>query len=350
MPSIPEGILDKLTCVQCQKWLSCGPVRLLPNGGSICGRCPSFEGPRDQYRHFAFEALACYFKFPCQYWEDNCPEWIPFKRVSDHEENCSYGSTCSLLCSHPSALFKSKRHLDTQSGIKLEIIPDEVLEYLRCTNCACYLSCAPIYVCRDGTSICYRCTSQLPQPDDEFIRDFSFEIFVDIMIFPCIYRYRGCTELFKFGDQMMNHELDCPYGKPYQREPSPIKEGTKESPQKERGVIKTHSGHIYATITPNAPLFAPPTITNKNQELFLDEFQKHRENLSTKWGRYYDESDYNNYEHEYANRVSHSNVIDELKVRQHYRHSNRNSEEDLNTYYDNNGMQKSEYSVYNARP
>ncbi|XP_031354337.1 uncharacterized protein LOC116178868 [Photinus pyralis] len=344
MPSIPEGILDKLTCVQCHEWLSCGPIRLLPNGGSICGRCPRFEGPRDQYRHFAFEALACYFKFPCRNWGDGCQEWMPFKGVMNHEKNCSYGSTCSVLCCHPLAFIKSKRHLDAHSAIKLEIIPDGVLEYLRCTNCAGYLSYTPIYVCRDGTSICQRCTSQLPQPDGEFIRDFSFERFVDMMIFPCIYRYRGCTLLFKFGQEMKNHELDCPYGKPYKREPTAPKSDPQEDIQR-KGVIKTLSGHIYATITPNAPLFAAPSTSNKEQQaLFLDEFQKHRENLSSKWGRY-NEDDYQN---EYVNQVTHLNVIDELKIKQQYRNSSGNNG-DMNAYYNHTEAQKADYSVYNQR-
>lgn len=116
MPVIPHPVLNNLKCVRCRNWLSCGPIRLLPNGGSICGRCHLHSGPKDQYRHFAFEALACYFKFPCKYWGNNCPEVLPFKKVLEHEKRCSYGSTCGLFCSHPSALFKAKRYLNVREG------------------------------------------------------------------------------------------------------------------------------------------------------------------------------------------------------------------------------------------
>lgn len=175
------------------------------------------------------------------------------------------------------------------------------MEYLRCGNCAGYLSCTPVYVCRDGTSVCHRCSAQLQQPSPEFIRDPAFEAFADMMIFPCIFRYRGCTQYFKFGEQSWEHEIECPYGKPYVREQQRSRqsdhevrrqpehevrrqESLQQRDYKERGVIVTHSGHIYATITPNAPVFARPT-NRQEKDIFLDEFQRHRENLATKWGR-----------------------------------------------------------------
>lgn len=117
MPKVPDPVLNNIRCANCKKWLSCGPVRLLPNGGSICGRCVNYrKGPRDQYRHFAFEALACYFRFPCKHWDRYCPEALLFKKALQHEDKCVYGSACTTFFSHPSAAFKAKRHLDVKSG------------------------------------------------------------------------------------------------------------------------------------------------------------------------------------------------------------------------------------------
>lgn len=359
MPAVPEAVLDNLRCVNCKQWLSYGPIRLLPNGGSICGRCV-YVGPKDQYRHFAFEALACYFKFPCKYWENYCKELIPFKKVPEHEEKCDYGSGCSIFCSHPSVLCKSSRKLNLDAVVKLELIPDEVLEYLRCSNCAGYLSCAPVYVCRDGTSICHRCSSQIPLPSREFIRDLCFEIFVGVMIFPCIFRYRGCIQMYKFGDEMMEHEIDCPYGQTYIKEQRRSKQEPIEKNYKEKGVIKTISGHIYATLTPNAPLFSLSGMSNQNQSMFLDEFERHRDNLASKWGQTgYEEEQYlpekrdtvsrhsppTRHDSIYSNQLMNTQLIDELKVRQQIRDSFRQHQQP-NTSYVQNQPQKMKYNVY----
>lgn len=58
--------------------------------------------------------------------------------------------------------------------------------------------------------------------------------------------------------------------------------------QKHRGVIETHSGHVYGTINPNsANLFAPTDLTLKKQKQgqFLNDFHKHREKLEEKWNK-----------------------------------------------------------------
>ncbi|KAF5291544.1 hypothetical protein FQR65_LT01857 [Abscondita terminalis] len=348
MPIVPNKVLKNLKCVNCQYWLSYGPIRLLPNGGSICGRC-HYVGPRDHYRHFAFEALACYFKFPCINWENHCDDFVLFKKVPEHEKKCKFGSTCRLLCSHPSKACKSPRRLNLNATIKLEMTPDEVLEYLRCSNCAGYLSCSPVYVCRDGTSICHRCTSQIPEPDGEFIRDWCFEVFVDIMIFPCIFRYRGCPEVYQFGKGMMEHEYDCPYGQTYIREQQqrPAKSETpQEKGHKEKGVIKTITGHIYATLTPNAPLFSLSSVSNQNakQGMFLDEFDRYRVNLASKWG-------HGQYAQEYLqeDRVpGPTSLIEELKSRQQMKESFRSQDRSQTNYnqhdrqYGNQNLQRND--------
>lgn len=115
MPKIPDAILQELRCKHCRRWISCGPVFVLPQGSTLCGRCESIA--IKHYRHIAFEALAGYFHYPCQYYSRHCPEIFPWNVCLDHEDDCSYRSFCSVLWSHPTVMFKSERKLDETEGL-----------------------------------------------------------------------------------------------------------------------------------------------------------------------------------------------------------------------------------------
>ncbi|KAJ8927211.1 hypothetical protein NQ314_020357 [Rhamnusium bicolor] len=80
----------------------------------------------------------------------------------------------------------------------------------------------------------------------------------------------GCPTRLKFGRILWQHESECSYGQIYKKITKNI---TKNPSQKEKGVIMTHSGHYYGTITPNVALFAPP-----NQK---SEFEANKEVLKS---------------------------------------------------------------------
>lgn len=209
---------------------------------------------------------------------------------------------------------------------------------------------------------------------------------------------------------MTEHEADCSYGKAYVRESPQMKEHDQprhsdvpsnkiypreeevprtpnsdisrnpkeQPPRKERGVIKTHSGHIYATITPNAPLFAPMAM--KNGELPPEDFEKYRNNLANKWGQ----SAYEDYtlanggysngqqgsgdvshrsslmqrsDNVYDNTMGNPSLIEELRITQMLRKTNHNKKENAihqppdaqlsNSYYNQQKETKDMgYNVY----
>lgn len=116
MPKIPNAILEDLKCRHCKRWISCGPVYVVPDGSSLCGRCECIA--IKQYRHIAFEALACHFQYPCQYYPRHCPELLPWNLSLEHEEDCTYQSFCGTLCSHPSVICKKEKKLDVSEGKK----------------------------------------------------------------------------------------------------------------------------------------------------------------------------------------------------------------------------------------
>lgn len=114
MPKVPNVVLQDLRCKHCRRWLSCGPVYVLPQGSSLCGRCENIA--IKQFRHSAYEALASYFHYPCHYFAKRCPSMLQWNDSLEHEEDCEYQNFCTKLCSHPTAVFKSERKLDITEG------------------------------------------------------------------------------------------------------------------------------------------------------------------------------------------------------------------------------------------
>ncbi|XP_018324226.1 uncharacterized protein LOC108736329 isoform X2 [Agrilus planipennis] len=282
MPKVPEPILEFLKCEVCSCWLSCGPVLVLPSFKSICGRCSNNAnilqlGPQSKLRHVTYELLASFYKFPCIYWSKHCPGYLDWDDSTKHEDNCLYGTTVIKYCAKPQLMFKQERKLNLAEDITLYDIPDNLLEQLKCYLCEGYLSCNPIVITGDGKNICHRCVTTHGVPEGRVWRHTAFEILLETFIFPCIYKFRGCTIRYRFGEQMWTHEIECSYGRIFKKAKNVNANG------KERGVIETHTGHIYATLTPNKPLFAPPDEVGK-QGPFLSEFQRHRESLVKKWG------------------------------------------------------------------
>ncbi|XP_023023655.2 uncharacterized protein [Leptinotarsa decemlineata] len=251
-PSIPLSLLRELRCRQCENFVSCGPVFVVPDGAVLCGRCRGLA--KNVYRNTSYEALASMFRYPCKNWEDHCPRSLRWDESLEHEDYCSYHGGCNLFWKHPKAYWKGKRDIPL-GDIRLIAIHEYLLDYITCVQCQSYLSCDPVYILSNGKNICHRCSYANGTPPNT-IRNYLYETLSSIIIFPCVFRNRGCPTRLKFGVDLWQHESTCPYNQMF-------KKTEQKSPNhKERGVIKTHSGHYYGTITANTAPFSPPTPTS----------------------------------------------------------------------------------------
>lgn len=86
---VPISVLNKLLCDNCDGYLSRGPVLLLDDGKSVCGRClEPEEGVAT--RNTPYEEVAKLLTFPCKYAEYGCQDKVPFEENKLHEEACEY--------------------------------------------------------------------------------------------------------------------------------------------------------------------------------------------------------------------------------------------------------------------
>lgn len=208
--------------------------------------------------------------YPCYNWENHCSRTLLWNESLQHEEECTYSGCCKMFWNHPRSFVKGKREIPS-GEVRQTAVPEHLLEHIKCVLCECYLSCDPVYIQSNGKNICHRCIYANGIPPNS-LRNIAYEKLSTIMIFPCIYRNRGCPTRLRFGRVLWQHEVECSYGKTYQKI-------TKNPNQKEKGVIKTHSGHYYGTITPNVVLFAPPSQESEfeaNKEL-LKSLKKQQE-------------------------------------------------------------------------
>lgn len=84
---------------------------------------------------------------------------------------------------------------------------------------------------------------------------------------------------------MWHHEHECAYGQ-VQRSHQISKKPSQRN-GKERGVIETHSGHYWGTITPHSALFAPPKTKKNDGKIVTQELEevmkkKHKEDVDGK--------------------------------------------------------------------
>ncbi|KAJ3645763.1 hypothetical protein Zmor_023396 [Zophobas morio] len=268
-PPIPIPVLKDLRCGHCRKFVTCGPVHVTPDSSILCGRCARFA--KRSYRNIAFEALASLFRYPCYYWPKHCNKKLVWNESLDHERKCLFQSSCNVFCSKPGTFFKSDRKLPNNPEINLEHVTEEIIQDLKCVACESYLSNGPVYIVVDGKNICHRCSHANGVPKGA-IRNLAYETIARAAIFPCVYRFRGCNVRLKFGREMWGHENECPYGQTQNRlskKPSKTSKDTKDG--KERGVIETHSGHIWGTITPHSALFAPPKAAKTDGKMVTQE-------------------------------------------------------------------------------
>ncbi|CAG9863474.1 unnamed protein product [Phyllotreta striolata] len=258
-PSIPFSVIRELRCGNCRNAISCAPVIVLSHEVVLCGRCHKVT--KNGYRNHAFEALASIFLYPCRYWSNHCPRILQWNECFDHEERCSYSSGCGLFFKHPKAFVKGARDMPFDD-VRLIPVPETLFDQIKCVQCESYLSCEPVHIRPDGRNLCHRCYSSNGAPG-ECLRNVAYEMVSNILVFPCVYRNRGCPTRLKFGRDLWHHESECSYNQMY-RKPE------RNASKKERGVIQTHSGHYYGTITPYSAPFAPPSTNSEfdiNKEL-----------------------------------------------------------------------------------
>lgn len=264
-PKVPNQILQHLTCQSCFKWLSVAPIKILTqNGSTICGRCDVHQNK--SIPGVLFEQVASHFKFPCVYWREHCEEILPWFEIETHEKNCVYRNKCKTFFIDPSALFKSKRKMDTHEQLVYVNLPDRLLFSLMCSFCQSYLSCRPIFIDHDGHKICHRCYSS--KNLNNYVRQKALEDFLEIAVFPCIYKSSGCPEKRKFGRDYDVHEIECAYGQSFKKLPFDKLNHLNTGSTKEKGIIQSHRGYVYGTITPNllpiSTTVMPPFVVEKS--------------------------------------------------------------------------------------
>lgn len=100
---IPKLLLEELKCCVCNSYLSCSPIRVLPNGKNVCGHCTVFNNEPSLYRALILEKILKGVLFPCRFREQGCVETISFDKSINHEAKClhkifqcpySFGNTC----------------------------------------------------------------------------------------------------------------------------------------------------------------------------------------------------------------------------------------------------------------
>lgn len=99
MFSVPQTLISKLKCSQCQEIISCPPVYTKKNLENICGRCtPSKTQKKTIVRNKLFEDLAELFLFPCKYAEQGCDIKFKWGETLEHETNCPSIMENAITC------------------------------------------------------------------------------------------------------------------------------------------------------------------------------------------------------------------------------------------------------------
>ncbi|KAF5289169.1 hypothetical protein FQR65_LT02059 [Abscondita terminalis] len=83
---LPEEKYEQLLCWKCKAYLSCSPLKTLPDGKFLCGRCNSLDFVHQTLSEQIFKDV----EFPCQYKKNGCKEYFLFNNVISHENNCTH--------------------------------------------------------------------------------------------------------------------------------------------------------------------------------------------------------------------------------------------------------------------
>lgn len=91
------------------------------------------------------------------------------------------------------------------------LIPENLLENLVCDGCKKYLSVGPIKVYASRRVLCHRCVKNSYCDATDGAVNSLYNRIADQLIFPCINRYEGCSDLLSYKD-MLSHEKKCVSG------------------------------------------------------------------------------------------------------------------------------------------
>ncbi|KAF5285554.1 hypothetical protein FQR65_LT13188 [Abscondita terminalis] len=267
--TLSDSFIDEYRCYLCNGYLSNGPIRVLPNGHCICGRCTPVDKDTQVYRVFALEAVLSKAIFPCSNKKVGCKASIHFNRTSEHESKCIFypvacpfkDSCCTwqgsgvelynhLLEYHTDVLKENAEfnifvNDDSQEILSMEKENFYIIRYeynavhkslwydvryckfepyyevsyriqllnanhpeyeYRCYLCNGYLSNGPIRVLPNGHCICGRCTPV--DKDTQVYRVFALEAVLSKAIFPCSNKKVGCKASIHFN-RTSEHESKC---------------------------------------------------------------------------------------------------------------------------------------------
>lgn len=108
-------------------------------------------------------------------------------------------------------------------------VPPQLLDLIKCDKCLGFINCEPIFILKDGSNVCHRCCAANGVPPDSR-RNIAYEQLSRILVFPCIFRNKGCPTRLKFGRDLWEHESKCPYNTSLRR----LSQANKKSGQKVR--------------------------------------------------------------------------------------------------------------------
>lgn len=90
---LSKEILNKLRCSVCDEYLSYGPISILANKGSVCGRCPYLVLDKNKpvLKNDIYEVLAkSLVLFPCRYHSLGCKSVLDMDNIPKHEDSCRF--------------------------------------------------------------------------------------------------------------------------------------------------------------------------------------------------------------------------------------------------------------------
>lgn len=231
---VPDKVLSFLTCKICKAYLNCEPVYSQSQNENICFRCVRNSGrPPNSVRNHAYENIATLFMFPCSFRRYGCEEILYFGKAAwKHEFECP----CNPATAKPIPRLEEKEPetpRQTLRPIQTEI-PRAMFQPLRHKPQAPAIpQSRPVYRNPSPEELQPQGAVYQNQPPQEF---------------PETSHYRT--------------PYTQPPGQVY-RNSSP--EEAQETPrssvqpkQKKKGLIVTQTGQIWATLSPNTPLMAPP--------------------------------------------------------------------------------------------
>lgn len=131
---VPDLLLEKSVCSNCDKYLSVLPVTVLPNRNKICGRCVGADvDVRSNYNRLAELML-----FKCVNRYEGCYKLLLPEQVREHEKICQSNEYDCPLCAKMIPSYAMMRHFNEHHG-KSTIKNPEFKIDVKLDTCKTYL-------------------------------------------------------------------------------------------------------------------------------------------------------------------------------------------------------------------